>query len=111
EAHPDKSKRYIAAIFAGIIYIIFGTFATTFVTLFSSLPKEAVAALAGLALLTAIASSFDSAFVSNKGSLAPLVVFVMAASGFTMFGIGAAFWAIVAGIFIFHVLEKKSTSA
>lgn len=108
EAHADKSKRYVAAIFAGIIYIIFGTFATTFVNLFSSLPKEAVAALAGLALLTAISASFDSAFVNSKGSLAPLVVFIVAASGFTIFGIGAAFWAIVSGIFIFHVMEKKS---
>lgn len=108
EAHPDKTRRYVAAVCAGVIYIVFGTFASTFVSLFASLSREAVAALAGLALLSAIASSFDSAFASHKGSLAPLVVFVIAASGISVLGIGAAFWAIVAGVLVFHVLERKT---
>lgn len=108
EAHPDKSKRYVAAIFAGLVYILFGTFATTFVNLFAALPKEAVAALAGLALLSAIASSVETAFTQQKGSLTPLVVFVIAASGISIYGIGAAFWAIVCGILIHHLLEKKA---
>ncbi|UXY14137.1 benzoate/H(+) symporter BenE family transporter [Chitiniphilus purpureus] len=108
EAHPDKTRRYVAAVCAGVIYLVFGTFASTFVSLFASLPREAVAALAGLALLSAIASSFDAAFANSKGSLAPLVVFVIAASGITVLGVGAAFWAIVSGIVVCHVLERKA---
>lgn len=108
EAHPDKARRYVAAVCAGLFYIVFGTFAPTFISLFASLPREAVAALAGLALLSAIASSFESAFAGPKGSLAPLTVFVIAASGVSFLGVGAAFWAIVVGVLIFHVLERKA---
>ena len=107
EAHPNPNRRYIAAVSAGVIYLIFGTFATTFVGLFGSLPTQAIAALAGLALLTAIAGSFGSAFSADSVSLAPLVTFVVAASGTSLFGIGAAFWAIVAGLTLHHLIERR----
>jgi len=35
-------------------------------------------------------------------------VFVIAASGLSVLGIGAAFWAIVAGVLVFHLLERKT---
>lgn len=107
EAHADKQRRYMAAVCAGGVYILFGSFAPTLVSLFASLSREAVAALAGLALLSAIAASFESAFSAHKGSLAPLVVFVIAVSGMQMLGMGAAFWAIVAGLLVVHVLERR----
>lgn len=107
EAHPDRDRRYVAAICAGFVYLVFGSLATTFVALFGSLPVEAIAALAGLALLTAISGSFSAAFSGNGTSLAPLVVFVVAASGLTLFGIGAAFWAIVIGIAMHHLFEHR----
>ena len=106
ESHPDPNRRYIAAVCAGVIYLVFGAFATTFVGLFGSLPTQAIAALAGLALLTAIAGSFGSAFSSDSSSLAPLMTFVIAASGISLFGIGAAFWAIVAGLMLHHFFER-----
>ncbi|MHA3097226.1 benzoate/H(+) symporter BenE family transporter [Acinetobacter brisouii] len=105
EAHPNKSKRYIAAISAGIVYIFFGIFAATFLNIFISFPKAMIATLAGLALLTAILASFKNAF-SNTTLLSPLVVFIVAASGIGFWGIGSAFWAILAGMFIYYTFEK-----
>lgn len=107
EAHADRRRRYMAAVCAGGVYILFGSFAPTLVGLFASMSREAIAALAGLALLSAIAASFESAFAAHKGSLAPLVTFVIATSGLQVLGMGAAFWAIVAGLILFHVLERR----
>src|SRR6478672_7927105 len=54
DAHEDPAKRYIAGISNGLFFLIGGLFGGTIVLLFASLPKELVAALAGLALLGAI---------------------------------------------------------
>ncbi len=51
DAHELKEKRYIAGIANGIFYILGGLFAGSIVMLFSLLPKELIAALAGLALI------------------------------------------------------------
>src|SRR5690606_38046353 len=61
DAHELKKKRYIAGIANGIFYILGGLFAGSIVMLFSILPKELVAALAGLALLGAIATNISTA--------------------------------------------------
>lgn len=106
EAHPDPKKRYIAAVSAGVIYILFGIFATTFLNLFITFPKAVIVALAGLALLTAISSSFQLAFSQSAQSLSPLVVFLIAASGISVWGIGAAFWSILCGLVIYYLFEQ-----
>ncbi|MBV6618610.1 benzoate/H(+) symporter BenE, partial [Acinetobacter baumannii] len=66
DAHELKEKRYIAGIANGIFYILGGLFAGSIVMLFSLLPKELVAALAGLALLGAIATNISVA-MKNDG--------------------------------------------
>lgn len=108
DTHADPARRYVAAISAGAFYLLFGTFATTFVRLFAALPKEAVAVLAGTALLGAIGGSLETAFRSAKpGSLAPLMVFVTTAAGIPFLGLGAAFWGILVGMAMVHFLEKN----
>ena len=103
EAHPDKEKRYTAAVWAGIINIIFGLFAGTFLHLMGILPPEALAALAGLALMGAMGSSLQTAFSDPmfKTSLAPAIIILVTLSGVTPLGIGAAFWGILAGLAVF----------
>jgi benzoate membrane transport protein len=51
EAHPDKNKRYIAGIAAGIFNIIAGLLGAAVVALFASFPITFISALAGIALL------------------------------------------------------------
>ncbi|RBW52412.1 benzoate/H(+) symporter BenE family transporter [Marinobacter sp. F3R11] len=98
EAHEDPDKRYWAAITAGVVYIIFGTLAASFVLLFAALPSEAVYVLAGVSLLSAIAISLKTSFDSAKHDFViPTVVFCVAISDVTILSIGSAFWAIVVG--------------
>lgn len=105
DAHPDASKRYTAAVWAGIINIVFGLFAGTFLHLMGILPAEALAALAGLALLAATGGSLQTAFQSHLGSLAAPTVILVTLSGIAPYGIGAAFWGILAGLAV-YVAER-----
>ena len=57
DAHEDPSKRYVAGISNGVFYLIGGFCGATIVSLFTLLPKEFVAVLAGLARLGAITAN------------------------------------------------------
>ena len=99
EAHPDKDRRYTAAVWAGLFNIAFGLFAGTFLHLMGILPPQALAALAGLALLAATGSSLHAAFQgSGPARLGAPVIILVTLSGITPLGIGAAFWGILAGL-------------
>ena len=97
EAHPDPSKRYVAAVFAGIFYLFTGVFGATVAALFAAFPKELVMALAGLALLGTIGNSLAAALREDRDREAALITFLVTASGFSLGGIGSAFWGLVAG--------------
>ncbi|GAB2911401.1 benzoate/H(+) symporter BenE family transporter [Rheinheimera gaetbuli] len=97
EAHPDKDKRYIAGIAAGVCYLLAGLAGATVVALFAALPKEMIAALAGLALLGTIGANLAVATAEGEHREAAVVTLLVTASGISFFGIAAAFWGIVAG--------------
>ena len=91
DAHELKEKRYIAGIANGIFYILGGLFAGSIVMLFSLLPKELVAALAGLALLGAIATNISVAMKNESHRDAALITFLAAASGMHFLGLSSVF--------------------
>ncbi len=97
EAHPDPSKRYVAAVFAGIFYLFTGVFGATVAALFAAFPKELVMAVAGLALFGTIGNSLSAALREDRDREAALITFLVTASGFSLGGIGSAFWGLIAG--------------
>jgi benzoate membrane transport protein len=106
-AHPDKEKRYIASVSAGVFYLLTGIFAATFVALFAAFPEALVLAIAGIALLSTIANSMKQAMVSDEHREPALVTFLVTLSGMTLWGIGAAFWGIVFGLLTLLVLQPR----
>lgn len=109
DAHELKDKRYIAGIANGIFYIFGGLFAGSIVLLFSLLPKELVAALAGLALLGAIATNVSVAMKNESQRDAALITFLATASGMHFMGLSSVFWGICIGIIAHLLLSKPST--
>ncbi|MGO1690926.1 MAG: benzoate/H(+) symporter BenE family transporter [Halomonas sp.] len=110
EAHEDPDKRYVAGVANGVFYLIGGTFAGTIVLLFTSLPSEFVAVLAGLALIGAISSNV-SAFAAEKDHLeASVITFIATASGVSFLGLGSAFWGVVVGAFAYNLLHRRFRS-
>ncbi|EOQ73951.1 benzoate/H(+) symporter BenE [Acinetobacter lactucae] len=111
DAHELKEKRYIAGIANGIFYILGGLFAGSIVMLFSLLPKELVAALAGLALLGAIASNISVAMKNDSQRDAALITFLATASGMHFLGLSSVFWGICIGVIAHFILTPRSTPA
>lgn len=108
DAHELKEKRYIAGIANGIFYILGGLFAGSIVMLFSLLPKELVAALAGLALLGAIGTNITVAMKSDAHRDAALITFLATASGMHFLGLSSVFWGICIGVIAHLVLSKPA---
>lgn len=111
DAHELKEKRYIAGIANGIFYILGGLFAGSIVMLFSLLPKELVAALAGLALLGAIATNISVAMKNDSQRDAALITFLATASGMHFLGLSSVFWGICIGVIAHFILTSRSTPA
>lgn len=111
DAHELKEKRYIAGIANGIFYILGGLFAGSIVMLFSLLPKELVAALAGLALLGAIATNISVAMRNESQRDAALISFLATASGMHFLGLSSVFWGICIGVIAHFILTPRSTPA
>ncbi|MGX5320682.1 benzoate/H(+) symporter BenE [Acinetobacter baumannii] len=111
DAHELKEKRYIAGIANGIFYILGGLFAGSIVMLFSLLPKELVAALAGLALLGAIATNISVAMKNDGQRDAALITFLASASGMHFLGLSSVFWGIYIGVIAHFILTPRSTPA
>lgn len=107
EVSPDRDKRYPAVVWASVFGILVGLFSGTVLTAMGILPSAAVAALAGLALLAALSQSLVTAFTPVAGAtpLAPAMIVAVTLSGIMPFGIGSAFWGIVAGLGI-HGLDR-----
>lgn len=106
DAHELKEKRYIAGIANGVFYILGGVFAGSIVMLFSLLPKELVAALAGLALLGAIATNISVAMKNEAQREAALITFLATASGMHFLGLSSVFWGICIGVLAHFILTK-----
>ena len=107
DSHELKEKRYIAGIANGIFYILGGLFAGSIVMLFSLLPKELVAALAGLALLGAISTNITVAMKDESQRDAALITFLATVSGMHFLGLSSVFWGICIGMIAHLVLTKR----
>jgi len=97
EAHENPERRYVAAVAAGVFYLIVGLFGSTVAALFAAFPKELIVAIAGMALLGTISNSLASAMREESEREAALVAFLVTASGVSVASIGSAFWGLVAG--------------
>ncbi len=110
EAHPDPSRRYAAALVYAMGYAVLALFTAPIVNLFATLPPDTVAAIAGVALLLPLANALGGIFAEPGPREPALVTFAATASGFALFGIGSAFWGLVAGFLALaaqHLLRRN----
>ena len=109
DAHELKEKRYIAGVANGIFYLLGGLFASSIVLVFSLLPKELIAALAGLALIGAISANITVAMKNDSQRESALITFLATASGMQFLGLSSVFWGICIGMIAHYILTKKSS--
>jgi benzoate membrane transport protein len=97
EAHPDRTKRWIVGVIYGALYLVLAIFSPALVRFFLALPHTVIAALAGLALVPALLSSLESMLVRKDDRDAAVLTFLATGSGLALYGLGSAFWGLVAG--------------
>ncbi len=107
EADRNPERRYLAAVWAGIFYLVTGLLGATVVSVFTALPKELVAAIAGIALLGTIGTSLSGALHDEHERDAALITFLVTASGLTLRGIGSAFWGLLLGLAVLKMSSRK----
>jgi benzoate membrane transport protein len=99
-AGPDAgpaNRRWIASVTAGLGMAALGLGAGVATAVLVSSPPVLVEAVAGLALLGALATSIASAVAVPEGREAAAVTFVVTAAGIGFLGLGSAFWGLLAG--------------
>lgn len=97
EAHPDSAARWtVGVIYAGF-YALLAIFSPVLVRFFLALPHEIVAVLTGLALIPALTGAIEAMMAPRENRDTAILTFLATSSGLSLFGLGAAFWGLVAG--------------
>ena len=108
EAHPDKHKRYTAAVVCGLTYVAIGLVGAAVTGVLLAFPQELVMAIAGLALLGSIGGGLHTALKDDAHREAALITFLVTLSGVVIAGIGSAFWGVLAGALALFVQQYGS---
>jgi benzoate membrane transport protein len=97
DAHPDRDRRWIAAVAAGATLAVFGPLAGLATVIVAASPPILITAVAGLALLGALIGAIAGALEEPAHRIVAIVTFLVAVSGVSIAGIGSAFWALLVG--------------
>ena len=97
DAHPDRERRWTVGLLYALFYLVLAAFAPLLVRFFLSLPHHVITVLTGAALIPALMGALEVALDDRSRRDAAIVTFLVAGSGVTLHGLGAAFWALAAG--------------
>ena len=103
DAHPDPAQRWKMIYPYVVLYVVIGFAAGTFVSLLGAMPREIVAAVAGLALFGPFMGGVSGMMKDAKDIEPALVTFLVTASGITIMGVGSAFWGLLAGLALWGI--------
>lgn len=109
DVDKNKEKRYLAAVWSGIFYIVVGLFGAAVAGFLAAFPTALVSAIAGLALLGTVANSSVAALSDIKSREAAILTFVVTASGGALFTIGAPFWGLVVGLIVHYLMQFRKS--
>ncbi len=101
-------RRYLATVLLGVIYLLMAAAGGVTVAMFTTLPAELMAALAGIAVFGTLQANLVAAWQHESSREAALVTLLASASGMTLLGIGSAFWGLVLGLAVYHLNLKTA---
>lgn len=108
-AHPKAERRWLASVWGGIAYLLLAIVAAPTVAFVLETPRVLILAASGLALLGTMGGALKEITSADDLRMPAVVAFLVGASGIAPWGIGAAFWALLAGVLVWQaqVLGKR----
>jgi len=100
DVHPDRAQRWKVGLAYGVVWVGLGVLGPVIIPAILTMPKAIIAVIAGLALITPLMGAAASAFEPPDTRFAAAATFIVTASGIAAFGVGAAFWGLVAGLLV-----------
>ncbi|MDP2128895.1 MAG: benzoate/H(+) symporter BenE family transporter [Pseudohongiella sp.] len=97
EAHADRAQRWVVGMIYAALYLLLAIFASILVRIFLALPSAAIMVLTGIALIPALTGAIENMLGEKTERDAAIVTFLATGSGLALFGLGSAFWGLVAG--------------
>ena len=107
EAGEDKAGRYAAAVVNGILFASFGLVASFAIAFVKVIPSTLINVLAGLAMINVLIHAFKDGFGSGKFKMGAFAALIVGVSGLSILKIGAPFWALLAGVLVSLIYERK----
>lgn len=107
DVHPDRSRRWLVGLAYGAVWVLLGLVGPVLVTVLTALPPQVLAGLMGLALLGPLMGALNGAFAVPAERFPAVVTLVVTGSGLAFFGIGAAFWGLLAGLAVYRLERAR----
>ena len=98
DTHRDPAQRWKAGVVYGFAWLAIAATAGLLLALIVAMPKALIVAVAGLGLVGSLTGALGQAMSSDRDRFAAIVTFAVAASSLSLFGVGSAFWSLVAGL-------------
>jgi benzoate membrane transport protein len=109
DTHEDPAKRWLVAWPYLVLYVAVGLAAALLVQILGALPVALITTIVGLALFSPLMGSVVAMLKETRDIESALITFLVTASGMTLYGVGSAFWGLVAGLVLFggrHLIKR-----
>jgi benzoate membrane transport protein len=111
EVHPDRNQRWKVGLAYAGVWSLLGLTGPWIIAILTALPPELMTGLVALALLGPLTGALAGAFAAPDQRFAATITLAVTASGIAAFGIGAAFWGLMAGLTIWTLERAASRRA
>jgi benzoate membrane transport protein len=98
DTQPDPARRWPAGLVYGAGYLVLAVVGVSVVAGFAALPPAVIVTVAGLALVGPLTNALTVALEPAETRFPAILTLTATASGFTLLGIGAAFWGLMLGL-------------
>jgi len=105
-AHARPERRWLASVWGGVAYLVLAALAAPTVAFVLETPRVLILAASGLALLGTMGGALREITAQDAIRVPAVVAFLVGASGIAPWGIGAAFWALAAGVLVWQVQTR-----
>ena len=109
DTHEDPAKRWLVAWPYLVLYVAVGLAAALLVQILGALPAALITTIVGLALFSPLMGSVVAMLKETRDIESALITFLVTASGIMFYGVGSAFWGLVAGLVLFgarHLVKR-----